>query len=129
VDETVAKLDPNEMIIKHKLGREATFWEIGGYIKDLRYLNRNMKNIVCIDVDMKNVIRTPNNAIILPKFDGDVNDKELLQIVQFLKDLARPSVKDVRTEIEKYGNINPHIKYYKSVPKYQKLLPKEHREE
>jgi len=117
------------MLVKYKLGKEATFFDYGSYIKDLRYLNRNLKNIVCIDVNMKNVNRTPNNAIILPRFDGDVNDKELLQLIQFLKDLSKPSVKDIRNEIEKYGNDAPHIKYYKSVPKYKKLLSKEQRGE
>lgn len=113
------------MIIKYKLGREATTFELKGYIKDLRYINRNLKDVICIDYNPDNVKLTPLNTIIIPAFDGDVNDKELLQLVQFLKDMSKPNVKDVRKEIERWGNYKPQIKYYKANPKYSKLLPRE----
>lgn len=112
------------MIIKHKIGKEGTFYILGNNIKDLNYLNRKMNNVIYIDYDIKNTKNTPFNVIILPEFNGDENDKELLQIIPFLKDLSAPNVKDVRTEIEKYGNFKPHLKYYKANPKYHKLLPK-----
>ncbi len=111
------------MSITYKLGREATAWDLSGYIKDLRYLNRNLKNVILIDYDMNNAKNTPANVVIIPEFNGDINDKELPQIIQFLKDLSKPNVKDVRSVITKYGNYKPHLKYYKENPKYHKLLP------
>ena len=113
------------MSITYKLGKEATAWEMSGYVKDLKCLNRNLSTVVCIDYDINNVKYTPSNVIIIPEFTGDSNDKELLQLTQFLKDLSKPNIKDVRRTIEKYGNYKPHLKYYKENPKYHKLLPKE----
>eukprot|EP00340_Litonotus_pictus_P008862 CAMPEP_0170515350 /NCGR_PEP_ID=MMETSP0209-20121228/1791_1 /TAXON_ID=665100 ORGANISM="Litonotus pictus, Strain P1" /NCGR_SAMPLE_ID=MMETSP0209 /ASSEMBLY_ACC=CAM_ASM_000301 /LENGTH=251 /DNA_ID=CAMNT_0010799793 /DNA_START=436 /DNA_END=1194 /DNA_ORIENTATION=- len=125
VTDICSKIDPHNMLIKYKLGREATRFELGGYVKDMRFLNRNLKNVICIDFHPNNTKYTPGNTVIIPEFNGDVNDKELLQLIQFLKDMAKPNVKDVREEIQKYGSYKPHIKYYKSIPKYRKLLPKE----
>lgn len=113
------------MAIAHQLGREATAWELSGYVKDLRCLNRNLKNVICVDYDPNNVKYTPTNTIIIPEFTGDSNDKELLQTIQFLKDLSKPNVKDVRSMITTLGSFKPHLKYYKANTKYHKLLPKE----
>lgn len=118
-------MDQYEINIKHTLGKEATALHKGRYVKDLRYLNRNLKNVICIDYDPENVKYTPYNAIIIPEFDGNPKDKELLQLVQFLKEMAKPEVKDVQKELEKYGNYKPHLKYYKMHPKYHRLLPRE----
>lgn len=43
----------------------------------------------------------------------------------FLKELAKPNVTDVRKELDKWGHYLPFVKFYKSNPKYHKLLPKE----
>jgi hypothetical protein len=40
-------------------------WSNGHYIKDLGYLNRDPKNIVVIDKDVKNVSKHPQNVIVL----------------------------------------------------------------
>lgn len=114
------------MIIKHKLGREATAFKLGHYIKDLRFLNRDLKDTIIIDFDTKSVQNTPENAIFLPPFNGDVNDKELLTLIQFLKDIAKTDC-DVREQLEKYGHYRTQINYYKSIPKYKKLIPKDDR--
>jgi hypothetical protein len=39
--------------------------------------------------------------------------------------MAKPEVKDVRKELEKYGTFKPYINYYKANPKYRKMLPTE----
>jgi len=39
--------------------------------------------------------------------------------------MAKPTVTDIRKELEKYGSFKPHLKYYNSTPKYQKLIPKD----
>lgn len=49
-------------------------WSEGRYIKDLSYLNRDLKNIVVIDHDARNVGKYNQNAIILKDFKGDDND-------------------------------------------------------
>lgn len=126
VENITSQLDPHNMIIEHKLGKEATAFDFDGHIKDLRLLNRDLKNVILVDYDLKNAKYTPNNVVILPEFSGDVNDKELLYCIQFLKDMAKTNVKDVRNELTKYGNFKPYLNYYLSIPKYKKLLPKEY---
>ncbi len=39
--------------------------------------------------------------------------------------MGKKEVVDVRSEIEKYGNVKPYLNYYKSNPKYRSLLPNE----
>ena len=45
----------------------------------------------------------------------------MLNIVE----LSKPSITDVRSELEKWGNYKPHYRFYKSNPKYHVLLPKD----
>ena len=45
-------------------------WHKGRYIKDLKYLNRDLKNVIVIDKDIENVKKHPHNAIILKEFHG-----------------------------------------------------------
>ena len=113
-------------MIEHKLGKEATAFDFDGHIKDLRLINRDLKNVILVDYDLKNAKYSPTNVVILPEFSGDVNDKELLYCIQFLKDMAKTNVKDVRQELVKLGNYKPYINYYLSNPKYKKLLPKDY---
>lgn len=85
IEEVCQKLDQFNMNIKHKLGKEATRLHNGRYVKDLNFMNRNLKNIICVDYDPENVKFNPNNAVIIPEFNGDGTDRELLQSIIFLK--------------------------------------------
>jgi hypothetical protein len=40
--------------------------------------------------------------------------------------MSKPTIKDVRKELDKYGHFKPYINFYKSDKKYANLLPKEH---
>lgn len=124
VEEVCGKLDQFDMNIKYKLGKEAVRLVNGHYVKDLEFLNRDLRNVICIDYNPDNVAFNPHNVVVIPEFNGDGKDRELLQSIVFLKELAKPEVRDVRKELEKYGHYRPYIKFYKSDPKYKKLLPK-----
>lgn len=39
--------------------------------------------------------------------------------------MSKPTIKDVRKELEKWGHYKPYINFYKSDKKYANLLPKE----
>ena len=43
------KVDPKQMHIRGVLGREAMVWKNGEFIKDLKYLNRDLRKVVVID--------------------------------------------------------------------------------
>lgn len=45
----IIKIDPKQMHIRGVLGREAMVWKNGEFIKDLRYLNRDLKKVVVVD--------------------------------------------------------------------------------
>lgn len=59
------------MMFHGAFGKESMVWSNGRYIKDLSYLNRDLKNIVVVDRDIRNVSKHPQNAIILKDFEGD----------------------------------------------------------
>ena len=67
------------------LGRETTLFKNGQYIKDLSYMNRNLKDIIYIDFTDEKAAFHKENVIILPMWDGDRKDRELYDILPFLE--------------------------------------------
>jgi import inner membrane translocase subunit TIM50 len=45
--------------------------ENGEYLKDLSYLNRDLKKVIVIEKDQNVIKKHPNNAIFLSEFKGD----------------------------------------------------------
>jgi len=64
-----------------------------------------------IDKDPSKIKYQPENGIYLSEFKGDANDKSLYELIPLLEHLARPEVRDVRTELKKYGNVDVAKKY------------------
>ena len=64
-------LDPNYQIIMGRFGRESTLLKNGKYIKDLSYMNRDIKDILYIDFDESKADFHKENVLILPRWDGD----------------------------------------------------------
>jgi import inner membrane translocase subunit TIM50 len=117
VEEVVRNLDEFEMNIRYKLGKEALRLVNGHYVKDLNFLNRDLRNVICIDYNPENVLFHQENLVLLPEFNGDGKDRELIQSIFFLKEMANPNVIDIRKELEKYGNYQPYINFNKSLIK------------
>lgn len=80
-------------------------------VKDLKYLNRDLKNVVILEKTAKMVRLQEDNAILLPEFNGDKDDKFLIEIMPFLEHLVKDRVQDVREEIKKYGHSETGKKY------------------
>lgn len=68
------KIDPRQMHIRGVLGRESMVWKGGEFVKDLRYLNRDLKKVIAIDRRPENVKNQPENTIILSEFTGSEED-------------------------------------------------------
>ena len=85
VMEVAEALDPNYSMIVGRFGRENTVLKDRQYIKDLSYLNRPIKDIVYVDYSDESVKYHPDNCIILPKFEGDSMDRELIDLLPFLE--------------------------------------------
>jgi import inner membrane translocase subunit TIM50 len=110
VQEICEALDPNQEIIAGRIGHESTLLKDGRYIKDLSYMNRDIKDIVCIDFDPEKFYSHQENVIKVPEWDGDMNDRELLDLIPFLEHLAQPGL-DVKKELERYGRENTSRKF------------------
>jgi mitochondrial import inner membrane translocase subunit TIM50 len=84
----VMKIDPKQMHIRGVLGREAMVWKNGEFIKDLRYLNRDLRKVVVVDRKIENVKNHPENTIILSEFQGDESDNELTKLAVLLESIS-----------------------------------------
>lgn len=103
-DPVIAKLDPYHFIM-WPLGREATKYEGGEYIKDLSYLNRPLEKTLIIDTHAPHVKNQPENAIVIPKWSGDPQDphvKDLVALIPFLEYVATMGTTDVRTVMKSF---------------------------
>ena len=107
-DPVIKKLDPFHFIM-WPLGREATKYDGGEYVKDLAYLNRPLKKTLMIDTHGPHVKNQPENAIILPKWNGDPKDPhagDLVALIQFLEYVATMSIDDVRNVLKSFEGKN-----------------------
>ncbi|TIA33438.1 NIF-domain-containing protein [Aureobasidium pullulans] len=104
-DPVIKKLDPFH-IIQWPLFREATKYENGEYVKDLNYLNRPLDKVIMIDTKAAHVKNNPNNAIVLPKWEGKPSDphaKDLVALIPFLEYVATMGVEDTRKVLESFA--------------------------
>jgi len=79
------KLDPLRAFVVDRITREGTRYVNGEIVKDLNYLNRDHSKVIAIDTDPKHYALHPENAIIVPKWDGDPKDKGLIALIPFLE--------------------------------------------
>jgi mitochondrial import inner membrane translocase subunit TIM50 len=111
VSEVCEALDPTYSMIMQRLGRESTLLKNGKYIKDLSYMNRDVKDMVYLDFDDDKAEFHKDNCIILPRWEGSSDDRELYDLMPFLENLAGAPGSDVRNEIKKYGREGTGKKY------------------
>lgn len=100
--ETVYKLDPLRASVSYALFREHTRYHKGDLIKDLRYLNRDLKKVILLDVDPKAAQLQPDNCLILPKWNGK-HDKDLVRLIPLLEWIGAHPIKDVRKVVHNYN--------------------------
>jgi len=89
-----------EKVIAHRLFRESCTFFYGAYLKDLSKLNRDMKNIVMIDViwlstkfdftkNSEIIVKAfPDNSILIPNYYADKSDREFETLIPFLRFLS-----------------------------------------
>ena len=118
----VESLDTNHTIFSARMGRECLCLRNGELVKDLSYLNRDLKNVIIIDKSANMVRFQPDNAIILPEFKGDKNDKALIELIPFLEHLVKDRITDVREEINKFGHAETGKKYLEKLQRIRDSL-------
>jgi import inner membrane translocase subunit TIM50 len=82
---SINSVDPRHRYISNFLGKESMVWKNGSYIKDLSYLNRDLRKVIVIDRKKENVKNQPENVIILPEYDGSKEDNELTKLLALLE--------------------------------------------
>ncbi|MCJ1463090.1 hypothetical protein MMC07_001695 [Pseudocyphellaria aurata] len=97
----IRKLDPFRVVL-WPLFREATRFKKGQYIKDLSFLNRDLSKVIMIDTVAAHANMQPENAIILPKWKGDLQDKDLVSLIPFLEYIAIMEFDDTRTVLKSF---------------------------
>ena len=70
--------------------------------QDLSYLNRDQKKVLIVDTDPSHAKLQPENAIILPKWNGNLNDKDLVSLIPFLEYCAAMNFEDLRAVLKSF---------------------------
>ncbi|ORZ14741.1 HAD-like domain-containing protein [Absidia repens] len=104
-DPVLDKLDIHR-VVKHRLFRESCFNHKGSYVKDLSQLGRDLAATLILDNSPTSYLFHPNSAAPVSSWFNDPHDTELLDLVDFLEDLA--TVDDVTLILD--SSIEPSMK-------------------
>ena len=94
----------SEHNIKYRLYREHCTFLNGIYIKDLKRLNRNLKDLIIVDNSPLAYAFHSENGLPIKTWYDDPNDVELIKISKLLEFLSK--AKDVRNYIKKFVKDN-----------------------
>jgi len=110
----IEKIDPYTLYISYKLFRESTRTVDSKLVKDLSYLNRDLSKVIAIDTNPEHLYLHPDNAIIVPKWKGDMATKAgLVGLIPFLESIAIHKPEDVRPILKAYAGKDIPIEYAK----------------
>lgn len=114
--EIVDNLD-SKQVCQHRLYKECITWRDGKFVKDLSRLNRDLSRVVMIDDCPDSVSMQMENAILIPTYDDDRSDRELLKLMPLLEDIQRKDVLDVRELLQGIGHTEVADRYKEMVDK------------
>jgi TFIIF-interacting CTD phosphatase-like protein len=66
----ITYLDPHKQKFIGAFGRECMVYSAGEYYKDLKYLNRDMKNVVLLESNSPSIVLQKENTIFIPNWEG-----------------------------------------------------------
>ena len=90
------------------------------FTKDLKKLDRDMKNLIIIDNNPKSYMLNKENGIPIKTWVEDINDRELYKLIPYLLFLGSEKVKDVRPFLKQVnsGNSLNYEKFDQIIMKY-----------
>ena len=87
------ELDKDKLTSGRKFRQDCLF-NHGLYLKDLKSVGKNLKDVIIIDNNPVSYVLNPDNGVPILTWYEDLNDKELLSLIPLLKYLS--TVEDVR---------------------------------
>lgn len=78
-----------------------------------------------IDTDPHHVRNQPENAIVIPKWNGDPKDQTLIQLIPFLEYLAMMGFDDTRTVLKSFEGKNIPVEFQKRIDLLREKFEKE----
>lgn len=105
-------LDPLGLI-SYRLFKDSTKYIKGTHVKELNQLGRDMKRVIHIDWSEDACQTSPQNCFILPKWDGDSSDKTLVELSEFIREIANLEVEDVRPVLRYYSQFDDPLAKFK----------------
>ena len=71
INSLAGTIDPRRNMITSYFGNQCMIFSHGRYIKDLKYLNRDLSKVIVIDKNKKIVQKQQENVIALSQYKGD----------------------------------------------------------
>ena len=102
-------MDPNMNLIMYRLFKDATKFKNGAHIKELNCLNRDLRKVIVVDWNKLSVQDNPDNALLLPKWNGDMEDRSLFGLAQLLQAIQESDTDDVREILQFYRQYDDPI--------------------
>ena len=100
--EPLLKIIDKNKVVKHILNRNHCLFYQGLFIKDLKVINRDIKDLIIIDNNPVSYSLNKENGIPILSWFDNPNDNELMKLVPLLKYLS--SINDVRPIINQIVN-------------------------
>jgi len=105
-------LDPNGYIM-YRLFRDATRYVDGQHVKDLDCLNRDPSKVIVVDWNNGAISGHPRNALKIKKWEGNDDDRTLVDLALLLKTIATSEVQDVREVMDFYNRFDDPIEAFR----------------
>ncbi|CAG9335967.1 unnamed protein product [Blepharisma stoltei] len=100
-------IDPDMKLMKYRLYRENCAESNGVFLKDLRMLGRDLREVIIVDNSVQAFSLQPDNGIPISSWYNDMMDRELYRTVEILDELQR--VGDVREVLHQKFNISNNL--------------------
>lgn len=99
--------------ISYRLFKDSTKYTNGSHVKELKQLGRDMKRVIHLDWNAEACQTSPHNCFILKKWEGNSDDRTLLDLSDFIREIANLNVEDVRTVLKYYSQFEDPLAQFK----------------
>jgi import inner membrane translocase subunit TIM50 len=110
-------------VVHYRLFRDSTKYDNGVHVKDLGKINRDLTKVIAIDWNEKSIHEHRNNALVLPRWKGNDDDRTLFDLAALLQTIGTSGIEDVRGVLEYYSKFDDPIAEFRK--KQQELALRE----